>query len=39
MDSKWQRVLEYRGVNKAKRKNPKGPVYAVKLDTDDYLKL
>jgi len=39
MDSKWQRVLEYRGVNKAKRKNPKGPVYAVELDTDDYLTL
>jgi len=37
MDSKWQRALEFRGVNKAKRKTPKGPVYAVEVDTDDYL--
>ena len=35
MDSKRQRALEYRGVNKAKRKNSKEPVYAVELDTDD----
>jgi len=39
MDSKWQRALEYQGVSKAKRKTPKGPVYAVELDTDDYLTL
>ena len=39
MDSKRQRALEFRGVNKAKRKTPKGPVYAVELDTDDYLTL
>ena len=39
MDSKWQRAFEFRGANKAKRKTPKGPVYAVKLDTDDYLTL
>jgi len=39
MDSKWQRALEFRGVNKAKRKTPKGPVFAVELDTDDYLTL
>jgi len=35
MDSKWQRAAEFRGVNKAKRKTPKGPVFAV----DDYLTL
>jgi len=35
-DSKWQRAAEFRGVNKAKRKPPKGPVLAVELDTDDY---
>jgi len=39
MDSKWQRALEFRGVNKVKRKTPKGPVFAVELDTDDYLTL
>jgi len=38
-DSKWQRVLELRGVKKANRKTPKGPVYAVELDTDEYLTL
>jgi len=39
IDSKWQRALEFRGVNKAKKKTPKGPVFAVELDTDDYLTL
>jgi len=39
MDSKWQRALEFRGVNKVKEKTPKGPVFAVELDTDDYLTL
>jgi len=36
MDSKWQRAFEFRGV---KKKTPKGPVFAVELDTDDYLTL
>jgi len=39
MDSKWQRALKFRGVNEAKRKTPKGAVFAVELDTDDYLTL
>jgi len=39
MDSKWQRALEFQRVNKAKRKTPMGPVFAVELDTDDYLTL
>jgi len=39
VDSKWQRALESRGVNTTKRKTPQGPVFAVELDTDDYLTL
>jgi len=39
MDSKWQRALEVRGVNKAKRKTLKGSVFVVELDTYDYLTL
>jgi len=39
VDSKWQRALESRGVHTAKRKPPKGPVYAVELDKDDHLTL
>jgi hypothetical protein len=39
MDSKWHWAFEIRGVNKVKKKTPKGPVFAVELDTDDYLTL
>ena len=38
-DSKWQRAFEFRGVNKVKKKTTKGPVFAVELDTDDYVTL
>ena len=38
-ESKWHRAFEVRGINKAKRRTPKGPVFAVELDTDDYLTL
>jgi len=36
---KWYRAFEIRGSNKPKRRNLQGPVYAVELDTDDYLTL
>ena len=39
IDYIWQRALEVREVNKAKRKPLKGSVFAVELDTDDYLTL
>jgi len=39
VDSKWQMALEFRGVNKAKRKISQRPVYAVEPDTDDHLTL
>ena len=38
-ESKWLRALEARGINIVDRKTPKGPVFAVELDTDDYLTL
>ena len=38
-EPKWHRAFEFRGNNKVKRKTPKGPVFAVELDTDDYLTL
>jgi len=37
--SKWHRTFEVRGINKPKRRTPKGPVFAVELDTDDCLTL
>jgi len=36
-EPKWHRTFEFRGINEVKRKTPKGPVFAVELDTDDYL--
>ena len=39
IDSKWHRAFEVRGVNKAVRKSLKGSVFAVEMDTDDYLTL
>ena len=38
-ESKWHRAFEARGINTVDRKTPKGPVFAVELDTDDYLTL
>jgi len=38
-ESKWHRAFEVRGINKVKKKPPKGLVFAVELDTDDYLTL
>ena len=38
-DSKWQRAFEFQGINKVKKRTPKGPVFAVELDTDDCLTL
>jgi len=39
IDSKWHRAFEIRGVKKTFRNSLKGLVYAVELDTDDYLTL
>jgi len=39
LESKWHRAFEVRGINKVKRRTPKGPVFAVELDTDDNLTL
>jgi len=39
MEPKWHRASEFRGNSDARRTTPKGPVFAVELDTDDYLTL
>jgi len=39
IDFKWHRAFEVRGVMKTVRKSRKGSVFAVELDTDDYLTL
>jgi len=39
IESKWHRAFQVRGVNKTVRKSLKGSVFAVELDTDDYLTL
>ena len=38
-ESKWHRAFEVRGINTVEGKIPMGPVFAVELDTDDYLTL
>jgi len=38
-EPKWHRAFEFRGNNEVQRTTPKGPVFAVELDTDDYLTL
>jgi len=38
-EAKWHRAFEFRGNNEVRRTTPKEPVFAVKLDTDDYLTL
>jgi len=39
MKPKWHRAFEFRGNSEVRRTTPKGPVFAVELDTDDYLTL
>jgi len=39
MEPKWQRAFEFRGNSEARRTTPKGPVFAVELDTDDCMTL
>jgi len=39
MEPKWHRASEFRDNSVTRRTNPKGPVLAVELDTDDYLTL
>ena len=36
---KWRRASEIRGSTTPKRRTPQGSVYAVEVDTDDYLTL
>jgi len=38
-EPKWHRAFEFRVNNKVRRTTPKGPGFAVELDTDDYLTL
>jgi len=38
-ESKWRRASEFRDDMIIRRVTPKGPVFAVELDTDDYLTL
>ena len=38
-EPKWHRAFEFRRNNKVRRTTPKGPVFAVELDTNDYLTL
>jgi len=37
--SKWHRASEVRRTNRVKKKTQQGPVFAVELDTDEYLTL
>ena len=39
MEPKWHSAFEFRGNSDARRTTPKRPVFAVELDTDDYLTL
>jgi len=39
MEPKWLRASEFRCNSATRRTTPKGPVFAVELDMDDYLTL
>ena len=39
MEPKWYRASEFRGDKATRRATPKGPVFAVELDRDDYMTL